>query len=130
MVNSDIIVSKPHKQRKRTTKKTNKLKVPTPKKKPKTVVVPNTSPRISDDEDIFFSQILAKKDTAKEKIHKSIEKATAVMADTKLEIQKCPFCKKYSASYNMRQTRSGDEGATAEFKCSNELCGRSWRGRS
>lgn len=130
IVNSDIIMSKPHKKRKRTTKKTNKRKEPKPKKQPKAVVVPNTSPRISDDEGIFFSQILAKKDTAKKKIHESIEKATAVMADAKLEIQKCPFCKKYSASYNMRQSRSADEGSTAEFKCSNELCARRWRGRS
>jgi DNA-directed RNA polymerase subunit M/transcription elongation factor TFIIS len=82
------------------------------------------------DEDIFFSKILAKKDFEKKKIHKSIEKATEVMKNTKLEIQKCPFCKLYTATYNMMQRRSGDEGATAEFKCTNQICARSWRGIS
>ena len=123
-----------HKKRKTTngtqqkeTKATKKYK----KKANKRVMMDSmTSARLSNDEDMFFSRILAKKDYVKETINKSIEKATEVMKDAKLEIQKCPFCKKHTATYNMMQRRSGDEGSTAEFKCKNELCARSWRGRS
>ena len=124
------IVSKPTKKRKKTTTIKTQPKATRPKKKVNAVVQGTMFPHISDDENMFFSHVLAKKDSAKNIIHKSIEKATEVMKDAKLEIQKCPFCKKHSATYNMVQRRSGDEGSTAEFKCTNELCARSWRGRS
>jgi DNA-directed RNA polymerase subunit M/transcription elongation factor TFIIS len=129
MIDRNILSKLVKKRKITTTNKKNKQKAEKPAKKSKTVAVLGTSSRISDDEDIFFSKILAKKDFTKEKIHRSIEQAAEVMKDAKLEIQKCPFCKKHTAFYNMVQRRSGDEGATAEFNCKNELCGRSWRGR-
>jgi len=118
-------------------KKRKIIDTDTKRKKPKhfksiknKITISSTVSRISNAEDIFFSQVLARKDCAKHEIHKSIEKATEVMKDSNLEIQKCPFCKKFTATYQMMQRRSGDEGSTAEFKCTDDICGRSWRGRS
>jgi DNA-directed RNA polymerase subunit M/transcription elongation factor TFIIS len=83
-----------------------------------------------EDEHNFFSAAIARKQSIKRRLQDSINAVIQVSTDKPLEIQKCPFCKKYTATYNMIQRRSADEGSTAVFRCTDSFCGRTWKGRS
>lgn len=83
--------------------------------------------RIADEaeENKFFQEVLSHQKSVEDSLQKLID---AQQFKHKLRINLCPFCRKYTAKYQMQQKRSMDEGSTANFHCTNELCGRQWKG--
>jgi DNA-directed RNA polymerase subunit M/transcription elongation factor TFIIS len=87
----------------------------------------NSTIHDNEDENLFFLNEFNSQKNVQSKVSLLIENI-----DSKklfLEIQKCPFCKNFTATYTMKQTRSIDEGSTAEFHCTSENCAKTWRGR-
>jgi DNA-directed RNA polymerase subunit M/transcription elongation factor TFIIS len=81
-----------------------------------------------EDEESFFSKQFAVQENVKQKVSALIEKSDFILG-INLEIQKCPFCKQYTATYRMLQTRSIDEGSSALFTCKSSFCAKSWKGK-